>query len=448
MLIIHIPNNNIHERTYIINTIIMQFLGLDYNIKFQNIQDYRIVVEKGSELVIKDHFFSRYKSDMEYLRIGNIPQSVNYIKNRFSINNDIPVLFGNNEFKISKKKIICGCDIFASSFFMLTRWEEYVNKKRDLHDRFISENSLAIKFNFHLRPIVNEYSEMLWNMLVYLGLKQPRQNREYRVYPTHDIDAPIYWEEGKKVWKVFLHNLLRRRSVSTAGKSLINYMESRINVNNDINNTFTLLMDISEEINVKSHFFFTSSVKSRYDHGYSLSNSFMQRLFSEISNRGHVIGFHPGYYTYNNENLWREEYERLIECIQKKPGVGRQHYLRFNLPLTWQIWENNNMHWDSTLCFPDREGFRCGTCYEFNVYNILTRRTLRLKEMPLLVMDKSLFEYQYLENNSIIERVKNLSKTVRRYNGNFVLLWHNSSLSRKWDTHNTELYRKILISIV
>ena len=79
----------------------------------------------------------------------------------------------NPKFKI----IECGIDIFASSFFMLTRWEEYVNKIRDMHNRFPAYASLACKNNFLDRPIVNEYVEMLWNMLKFLGCKQEKKKR-------------------------------------------------------------------------------------------------------------------------------------------------------------------------------------------------------------------------------------------------------------------------------
>ena len=64
---------------------------------------------------------------------NNIPEKVRFFKNEFLAEKDIPVIYGDNELKISENKIICGINIFASSFFMLTHWEELVNKKRDKH---------------------------------------------------------------------------------------------------------------------------------------------------------------------------------------------------------------------------------------------------------------------------------------------------------------------------
>ena len=45
------------------------------------------------------------------------------------------------------------------------------------------------------------------------------------------------------------------------------------------------------------------------------------------------------------------------------------------------------MEWESSLGFPEKEGFRCGTCFEYSVFNIHKRKKLILKEKPLIVMD-------------------------------------------------------------
>jgi len=44
-------------------------------------------------------------------------------------------------------------------------------------------------------------------------------------------------------------------------------------------------------------------------------------------------------------------------------------------------------------------------------------------------MDGSLFNYQDLTPEEGFQRIKNLIDTTKKYNGLFVLLWHNSSLN-------------------
>jgi len=44
-------------------------------------------------------------------------------------------------------------------------------------------------------------------------------------------------------------------------------------------------------------------------------------------------------------------------------------------------------------------------------------------------MDGSLFDYRNLTPEEGFQRIKNLIDTIKKYNGVFVLLWHNSSLN-------------------
>ena len=110
------------------------------------------------------------------------------------------------------------------------------------------------------------------------------------------------------------------------------------------------------------------------------------------------------------------------KTVGQKIVEGREHYLRFEVPITWQVWENNGMKVDSTCGYADKEGFRCGTGNEFTVFNILTREKLKLKERPLIVMDCSLFDYN---NNSYDEAIKKVRK-MTKLTKDFTMLWHNS----------------------
>jgi len=102
------------------------------------------------------------------------------------------------------------------------------------------------------------------------------------------------------------------------------------------------------------------------------------------------------------------------------------------------------MKWDSTLTYPEKEGFRCGTCYGYSVFNILTRKKLKLKEVPLEVMEGSLVNYQNLPPEKAEKKIIKLMEKVKKYNGSFVLLWHNSSFSGElWEKYKI-VYEEIL----
>lgn len=83
-----------------------------------------------------------------------------------------------------------------------------------------------------------------------------------------------------------------------------------------------------------------------------------------IHQRGHEIGLHPSYGTYQTPELITKEAERLRTVLQKSGIVqpklgGRMHYLRWEHPSTLQAWNDAGMTYDSTLGYADRPGFRC-----------------------------------------------------------------------------------------
>lgn len=444
MITISVPNNFKPERMYIIETIFQQFLGISYQIDNYDGTDYRIILNNGRQLIIQDHFFSKLNEEVGCLNIKNIPAKVKFIKNQFLYEQDIPVIYGTNQLEVYADKIICGIDIFASSFFMLTRWEEYVNPARDIHNCFPASESLAYKNNFLDRPVVSEYLEMLWKMLLFLGIEQERLTHNFEVVLTHDIDSMCYLENWKRVIRVMGGDVLRRRNIKLALERIPDFLAIRAGKAKDPYDTFSWLMTQSETANLKSHFYFKSAGTSKFDTNYSLNKPSFLKLVNEIKNRGHVIGFHPGYDTYNNLEQWSQEKQNLEKVLQLKVREGRQHYLRFEVPTTWQIWEDNNMEFDCTCGYNEREGFRCGVCYEYNIFNILTRKKMKLKEFPLTVMEGSLVNYQNMSPNDVQSRIEDLIEKVRKYRGKFVLLWHNSNFEKgEWGKYQG-IYENII----
>jgi len=444
MMTINIPNDNILERKYIINVLFDEFLGLNYSLKINDgIINTDIILENGNILVIEDHFFNKFKTEKEYLELSNIPSKIEFLNSDLISQEDIPIVFGKNYIKVLEKSIICGLDIFASSFFMLTRWEEYVNKERDKHNRFSSKSSLAFKFDFLNRPIVNEYVELLWKLLVHLNIDQKRKERKFQVTPTHDVDLPKLWWGVKDVIKSIAGDVFKRKDLKSVIWTVKNYFKT-IKGAKDPFDTFEYLMNLSEKNNLTSHFFFMSGGTSSKDNYYKISNPIIRSLMEEIKDRGHVIGFHPSYNAYDQDSQFKEELANLNENSPSNVNCGRDHFLRFDVPATWQIWEDNRMKWDSSMSYADHEGFRCGVCYAFSVFNVLERKQLKLKEKPLIVMDGSLVTYQNITVEEGYNKVNGLLQKVKKYNGDFVFLWHNSSFNTiTWKPFQI-IYEKIL----
>ncbi len=132
------------------------------------------------------------------MNLKHLPTQVDKVWSPFSYETDIPILYGRDLWQVDERTIRCGLDLFASAFYMLTRWEEHVKGERDFHHRFPGSASAAYEFEFLLRPVVNEYVEMLWNMLKHLGMDQTRIKKRFNWTITHDVDYPYRWDVAKR----------------------------------------------------------------------------------------------------------------------------------------------------------------------------------------------------------------------------------------------------------
>ncbi len=420
MLTICTENKFIPEKRYIFEVLISDILGLKFELQFHEKSSYLIVLNNKKIVEFEDEFFSKMNSKSNYLSEKNIPIKTDFTENNFIVENDIPVIFGNNSIDVSPNQIHCGIDIFASSFFMLTRWEEFVVKKRDKHDRFSAYDSLAFRNNFLDRPVVNEYVEMLWNMLGFLGFSQNRKPKKYEVIFTHDID---FLFRGRFRWSF---DLARKFLKTFNFKQLIIDLTAFIR-GKDPYDTYEYFMSKSESVNAKSHFYFMSEDNMQYGTKYYLENKRFSSIVNEISERGHVVGFHPGYKTYKNPEIWKKEKMLLEQKAGVKIKEGRQHFLMMEIPSTLNLWDEMGMEYDSTLGYADEIGYRCGTGDEYYLFDFINRKKLNLIERPLIIMDVTLFNLKIKENkNKIFEKYIKVSK---KYNMKLTLLFHNSSLS-------------------
>lgn len=430
------------EKIYTLDVIFSEVLGVDFQCIEHESKEYKICFE-NNHVILADTFFSEINTETYYYdNSALIPQDVKLFNSEVCVEKDLPVLFGDPTIEISDTHVYIGIDIVASSFFMLSRWEEIANKSRDKHDRFDEKESLSIRFDFHRRPIVNEYIELLWNVLVKLGYTERRKTKIFTTYPTHDIDDFERYDTMKKYVKAIVGDILLRKSLKAFIRSNKDCVNRNFRGKNDVYDTFDFLMNISETNNIKSNFYFIPGYLDEEDVRFNIDNKLVLEKINHIVKRGHNVGIHPSYSSYKNPETFSLELSRL-KSIHFNVSEGRQHYLRFENPTTWQIWEDNGLKVDSSLGFYNEIGFRTGICQEYSVFNVVSRDKLGLKERPLILMDTALRSITS-NKEEFISLSLGLINTVRKYNGDFVLLWHNSNLKRNEWLGWSKVYKEII----
>src|SRR5690606_7479861 len=128
------------------------------------------------------------------------------------------------------------------------------------------------------------------------------------------------------------------------------------------------------------------------------------------------IGFHPSENTFKNINQFKKEYQRL-QAIAKNPTGGRHHHLLYDSE-SFSTWDSLNLKYDSGYGFQFRNGFRCGICYDYPVFDVYKREVLKLREVPFIVMD-SVFVRNNYNAKEIEDNAKYFADITYKYKGIF-----------------------------
>jgi len=385
-LSVEIPSFCKPEFTYTISCLLDEFIGLTYQMSVLEDTSHVVIRCNEHSLVIENHFF-----DLEDRLTYNLPHNV--VKGDIDVGGEVfPIvgIYGEPRYTVDQSNHRLAVDIISSTFFMLSRWEEHYCTERDIHGRFPARSSLAKRYDFIDRPIVNEYVELLWAILQQMGIKQERKSRDFALVPTHDVDKPFLFQGWRRSLRYFAGSIKRGRI-----GELIRYCQYRLR-GDDPFDTYDRLMDLAERENSKAHFFFLQKGVSKHDENHDIEHPKVKKLAQRISERGHYIGFHPSYLAVENEQLFRREKEHLEDTFGIEVQSGRHHFLRCEVPTTWRMWHDAGIKWDSTMGYADHAGFRCGVCYPFPVFDIVERKQLDLIERPLIGMEWSFVHYQGL----------------------------------------------------
>ena len=309
------------------------------------------------------------------------------------------------------------------------------------------------KAGFLHRPIINEYLEVLWTLLRRLDPALDRKSLNFRMNPGHDIDVPFmaYRTGIKQFLRYFLSELNTRRRLNMLLPLLKGSLQAKCGlIQHDPFFTFDYIMTQSEKRDIHSRFFLiVDSGASHMDGTYAIEDPEITTLLTEIQNRGHEIALHCSYQTCLDGERIKNEFMKLQDCcrkldIRQEISSSRQHYLRFHVADTWRLLDQAGIQYDESLAFAGSPGFRCGICYEFPVFDLQLGRQLDLLERPLIAMDSSILLKRYSGSNAGeqgLDRLVQLKKACKRYNGTFNLLWHNNHLS---GAREREMYEMLL----
>lgn len=335
----------------------------------------------------------------------------------------LPTLFAQNTGSIP-------FDIFSATFFLITRYEEYLPYAGDKYGRFLPENSILTQLNVLSIPIVD-----IWLNVWLDSLKDTFPAFEYvkpkfELLTTIDIDNAFAYAHkscfktiaslAKKLWKRQIDELKKQLLVLTKQQP-------------DPYDSYRFLIDALSLSSRKTIIFLLMRSIGRYDRNLSHKNTCFQKLIQELSTSFN-LGIHPSFASNRFANLVAKEKKRLEQITQKKVVHSRQHFLILKFPSTYQTLLKAGITNDYSMGYASQIGFRAGTSRPFLFFNLLENKKTSLRIFPFQLMDVTLRQYMALSPEVAKYKIDELAQNIRNTGGIFSAVFHNESLGTdpKW----------------
>jgi len=346
----------------------------------------------------------------------------------------VPFLFskGGRIFSFSDTSCYFRKDIIASGFYFLTCWHEYIlSTYGQSRGRVDYKQSLQYRWDFTETPVVDVYCQMLLYIMAtycpeFIRDVNWAEKKRFALSLSHDIDYWNYWDGSAKL-DAFVYNL-------------------KTFINRPFNATYKIIGHLLHKNLIYSPWkTMRSLVRRETERGVS-STWFLlakddfedkrQNYISDLKARVQIndllaqrdVGLHGSPESAFNPAVLHEELERLRE-LGFNPTGYRTHYLHFAYQKRFSILEAEGIKYDSTLGYWENIGFRAGISFPFFPYNIAENRPFRVLEIPLIVMDTSLYSHKAMGLSYIAARrsMRRLINVASKYQSHLSLLWHNTS---------------------
>ena len=318
-------------------------------------------------------------------------------------------------------------DPLACTFYMLSRMEEYTIHERDEHGRFSGYKSWGGP-NVTAIAVVDRWRREMERDLLKHFPGTVVTPPAFRPVATIDVDSAFAfrYKGVRRTCGALALDVLRGKW-KQASERLYCVLADK----EDPFDTYHFISDFCHRHHIELKFFFLLADRSRFDINVDYRREELHDRILEMRQAGAQVGIHPGYRSHSHPSILSAEISRLQSILGEPVVHSRQHYLKFELPVTYRrLLENGILH-DYSMGFADVPGFRAGTSMPFPWFDLNTNTETALLVHPVIVMDSTLLSYLRLSTAQALEKIDNLRNEVRLNGGQFTSLWHNETVAER-----------------
>lgn len=316
-------------------------------------------------------------------------------------------------------------DILAASFYLLSRYEEYLPHEKDEYGRYAHTNSLAFREGFLDQPLVNCWLLHLKQALAQRFPELLFRKKNFKCILSYDIDiAWSYLHKGfVRTAGGFARSVLKGQWLQVKDRWDVLRGKKR-----DPYDCFEWLDALHLYCRSRPYYFFLVAQKQvGYDKNTPTHIKPFRELIEYYANT-YKTGIHPSWQSGDDTDLLLEEKEWLEVVAGTEIIRSRQHYIRFTLPETYRRLMKAGIEKDYSMGYGSINGFRASVCSSFAWYDLEKEVITPLLIYPFCFMDaNSLYEQRDSPQQAYAELIL-YHEQVQKVNGMMISIWHNSIL--------------------
>ena len=324
-------------------------------------------------------------------------------------------------------------DIFSASFYLMSRYEEYLPHVKDTIGRFPYTQSLAHKSGFLQQPVVDiwayKFKETLMESFPDLIFPVKRM----KIHNVIDADQPFAFAQrgflrtvlgfGSDIWKMKIRSIVARAQVL-------------LTLRKDPYDTFNWIINTAKRSISEHTVFFRLGDSSDFQEGMNTNRIGFKLLVKFVSDYREVGLIFSSETLVEYEKVKREK-EGMEDITNRSLISSKNDRYMVNLPAIYRNLVELEVVRDFTMVYEDEIGFRAGTCTPFLFYDLDSETKTPLIIQPLAFTTAS-FDKKY--ESEINKTLNTLYNWVDDVNGTFSVVFTNRDFT---SSEKNKIWRSI-----
>ena len=315
-------------------------------------------------------------------------------------------------------------DIFSASFYLLSRYEEYLPHLKDSKGRYPSSESLGFKEGFLEQPVIDIWAYKFKDLLseVFPNLVFPK--KELAIHSVVLANEPYAYIQ-KGFFRSFIGYIgdfgkFRIRSVIRRSKVLLG-------IKKDPYDTFNWIINVNQKSERKLSVFFLLGEALTFKAGLNtrrLKFKLLVKMVADYAEVGLMFSSHSLKY-YDELKAEKKRFEEITHRTLLNSTNANN---LVSLPDIYRSLVELEIERDFTMTFEDSIGFRAGTCTPFLFYDLDYEVRTPLVIHPVAAMTTA-FEGKFASDiNKTVLRIMN---SVEKVNGTFTMVFSNTDFTQE-----------------